>query len=278
MHETVTNSLPHSSELIRARRSVRSFEKRTPEAAVVEQLLDYGKSIENPFGIPVEFRVLHAAQHGLLCPVTNGTELYVGGKIAVQPFANAAFGYSFEALLLYAQSLGLGSVWLGGTMNRSAFEHAMELGENEMMPCAAPIGYPAKKMTVREAAMRKAIKADERLPFEELFFDGSFAKPLTPEKAGALLPPLEAVRLAPSAVNKQPWRAVLADGCVHFYLQRSKGFAHSGTLDMQMIDMGIALCHFALCANECGLAAEFIQLDPASDNKDAEYFASYRIG
>ncbi|MBQ8610694.1 MAG: nitroreductase [Oscillospiraceae bacterium] len=277
MNKTSTISLPHSSDLIRARRSVRSFEKRTPEAAVVEQLLDYGKSIKNPFGIPVEFRVLHAAQHGLLCPVTNGTELYAGSKIAVQPFANAAFGYSFEVFLLYAQSLGLGSVWLGGTMNRSAFEQAMELRENEMMPCAAPIGYPAKRMTVRETAMRKAIKADERLPFEALFFDSGFTKPLTPEKAGVLRLPLEAVRLAPSAVNKQPWRVVLADGCAYFYLLRSKGFARSGVLDMQMIDMGIALCHFALCAAECGLALEFVQLDPAPDSEEVEYVGSYRI-
>lgn len=277
MHKTSTISLPHSSDLIRARRSVRSFEKRTPEAAVIEKLLEYGKNIENPFGIPVDFRVLYAAEHGLLCPVTNGTELYVAGKIAIRPFANAAFGYSFEKFLLYAQSLGLGSVWLGGTMNRSAFEQAMELNENEMMPCAAPIGYPAKRMTVRETAMRKAIRADERLPFEDLFFDGGFTKPLTPEKADALRLPLEAVRLAPSAVNKQPWRVVLADGCAHFYLQRSKGFARSGVLDMQMIDMGIALCHFELCAAECGLAVEFMQLAPAPDSVEAEYIASYRI-
>lgn len=53
-------------------------------------------------------------------------------------------------------------------------------------------------------------------------------------------------RLAPSAVNKQPWRIVVADNKAHFYLKRSKGFGHEGKLDMQMIDMGIALCHFAL--------------------------------
>lgn len=70
--------------------------------------------------------------------------------------------------------------------------------------------------------MRKAVKADERLPFEELFFDGSMDKPLNADKAGDIEVPLEMVRLAPSAVNKQPWRVIVEDKMVHFYLKRSK--------------------------------------------------------
>ena len=50
----------------------------------------------------------------------------------------------------------------------------MELSEDEIMPCASPLGYPAKKMSIRENMMRKAIKANTRLNFEELFFDGAF--------------------------------------------------------------------------------------------------------
>ena len=125
--------------------------------------------------------------------------------------------------------------------------------------------------------MRKAIKADERLPFEALFFDGSFDTPLKKEKAENFAEPLEMVRLAPSAVNKQPWRVVVADNVVHFYLKRSKGFGKEGKLDMQMIDMGIALCHFALAAEECDLNIEFVQKAPKLLSDDVEYIASYRI-
>jgi len=113
----------------------------------------------------------------------------------------------------------------------------------------SPIGYPAGKMSLRESMMRMGIKADMRMVFEEQFFEGSFESPLTREKAGKLCRHLEMVRLAPSAVNKQPWRVVLTDGTVHFYLKRSKGF-NCGTIDMQKIDMGIALCHFDLAAVE----------------------------
>ncbi len=163
-------------------------------------------------------------------------------------------------------------------MNRSAFEQAMALDTDEMMPCASPLGYPAAKMSLREGMMRKAIKADERLPFEELFFDGTFDKPLTKERAGSLAEPLEMVRLSPSAVNKQPWRVIVADNTVHFYLKRSKGFGHDSDLDMQMIDMGIALCHFALTAKEDDLNITFAQTDPMLISEpDMEYIASYRI-
>ena len=266
------------TELIASRRSVRTFDGRSLDVATREELLCFMKDVPNPYNIPVAFKLLVAKEHGLVCPVVTGTDLYVGGKIENVPGASVAFGYSLETLILYAQSLGLGTVWLGGTMNRGAFEQAMELGENEMMPCASPLGYTAKKMSMRESMMRKAIHADERLPFEELFFDGSLDTPLTRDKAGVLAEPLEMARLAPSAVNKQPWRVIVADNTAHFYLKRSKGFGHEGKLDMQSVDMGIALCHFALTAKEAGLNIEFVQEDPKR-TADAElvYIASYTL-
>ena len=47
-------------------------------------------------------------------------------------------------------------------------------------------------------------------------------------------------------------------------------------LDMQMIDMGIALCHFDLAAKELGVNAQFELADPKLCD-DMEYVASYKI-
>lgn len=265
-------------KLIKNRRSVRTYDGREITAEDKAKLWAFMEKIENPYGINVAFKLMDAGEHGLKCPVVVGTELYVGGKVKRVPFACEAFGYAFEMLVLYAQSLGIGTVWLGGTMNRQAYEAAMELGEDEMMPCASPLGYPASKMSWRESMMRKAIKADERLPFEELFFDGSFASPLSEEKACDFAYPLDMVRWAPSAVNKQPWRAVVKDGAVHFYLKRAKGFGGHEGLDMQKIDMGIALCHFDLAARERGMKLCFSQEDPQIPHDDGTvYIASFRI-
>ena len=261
---------------IAKRRSVRTFDGRALSAEDLSSIQNFTKSIKNPFNIPVEFKFLSAKESGLNCPVVLGTDLYVGGKIKKGANASVAFGFSFEMLLLYAQSLGVGSVWLGGTMNRLAFERAMNLSEDEIMPCASPLGYEAEKLSLRESVMRKAIKADERLPFEELFFTNSFKNPLTKEKAGDILGALEGVRLAPSAVNKQPWRAVIVNDTVHFYLKRSKGFSYNESHDMQAVDMGIALCHFYLGLIANGKTAFFEVNNPKIEgDNELEYVASY---
>lgn len=264
------------TEHIRNRRSIRTFDGRELDKNDIEKLTSFAKTIENPFKIPVDFKLMNGKEYRLNCPVTVGTDLFVGGKIKFSENASVAFGYSFEMFVLYAQSIGIGTVWLGGTMNRSAFEEAMELDTDEIMPCASALGYKAKKMSLRESMMRKGVKADERLPFEELFFNGSFDTPLTKEKADKWADALEMVRLAPSAVNKQPWRVVVCDNAVHFYLKRSKGFARTSHLDMQMIDIGIALCHFELTAKENNLNIAFEQNNPKLES-DAEYIASFRL-
>ena len=83
------------------------------------------------------------------------------------------------------------------------------------------------------------------------------------------------LRFAPSAVNKQPWRVIVKDSTAHFYCKRSKGFG-GGKLDMQMIDMGIALCHFDVTAKACGLDVEFAQENHGLA-EDMEYVASYWV-
>jgi len=270
--------LEQIEKLARERKSVRSYDGREISAADMEKLRAFMENTENPYGQKVIFSVLNAGKDRLSCPVVTGTDIYVGGKIRVQEHMNEAFGYSFEMLVLYAQSLGIGTVWIGGTMDRNAFERAMNLSEDEVMPAVTPVGYPAQKMSLREVMMRKGVRADSRQPFHTLFFEGSFENPLTEEKAGALRGALEAVRLAPSAVNRQPWRIVLAEDAAHFYLKRSKGFAPGKALDMQKTDMGIAMCHFDLAAREAGVKTELVLNRPdISAPEDMEYIASYRL-
>ena len=265
-------------ELIKNRRSVRTFNGKDLSLEDLEKLSSYMSNLQNPYGITLECMLLDGRKQKLPCPVISGTDFFIGAKVKRAPHVEEAFGYSFEMLVLYAQSLGIGTVWVGGTMKRAAFEAAMTLEANEMMPCMSPIGYPAEKMSLKETMMRKGVKADSRVPFETIFFDGSFDTPLTQETAGDLYEPLEMVRWAPSTVNKQPWRAVVTQNGVHFYLKHAKGFYSESVGDMQKIDMGIALCHFALTAEESGLQMQFCISDPGiATEADTEYIASYLL-
>ncbi len=265
-------------ELIRGRRSVRTFDGEVIREEHEWKLREFAGKVENPYDIPITWKLLDADVHGLSSPVIVGTDKFIAGKMHRVPHAEEAFGYTFEKIVLFAESLGVGTTWIAGTMDRAAFERAMKLEEGEVLPCVSPLGYPAKKMSLRESMMRKGVKADSRLPFETLFFDGSFDKPLTESSAGALADVLEAVRLAPSAVNKQPWRVVICGDKAHFYEKRSKGFAAKNGWDMQKIDMGIALCHFELAAQECGYGVSFELSDPALPiTEDVQYIASYCV-
>lgn len=262
-------------ELINQRRSVRTFDGVALKEDDAKKIVDFAEKAKNPYQIPVTWKMLDAKEQRLSCTVIVGTDTYISGKIRREPHAEEAFGYSFEKLVLFAQSLGVGTTWIAGTMNRSAFEQAMEVSPDEIMPCVSPLGYSAAKMSVRETMMRKGVKADSRLDFGELFFDGSFDKPLTPESAGVLKTPLDAVRLAPSAVNKQPWRVLVKDDRAHFYKKSSKGYANE-EIDIQKVDIGIALCHFELAAEECGIDVKFDIKDPLlTAPEDTQYIATY---
>ncbi|MCR5792637.1 MAG: nitroreductase family protein [Lachnospiraceae bacterium] len=263
-------------EIVKGRKSVRTFDGKQISDEHREMLQKYIKEINNPFDIPVEFVFLDAKEKGLSSPVLSGEQLYVAGKVAKKPYADVAFGYAFEKLVLYAWSLGIGTVWIGGTMKRELFEKAAELKEGEMMPCVSPLGYPAAKRSIKENMMRKGIGADARKAAQELFFENEWEQPLNIAKDMEEV--LEMVRLAPSAVNKQPWRIVWKDGVYHFYEKKDKGYDKEQTGDLQKIDVGIALCHFVMGLEEQGKSPKVTISDPGIRVPEAvDYIASVNM-
>ena len=265
-------------DCVRARRSVRSFDGSplTPEQE--RALAGCMERTDNPWGVPLRIRLLPAKEYGLRSMVIVGAAQYLAAKGPKGPALELAVGFTLERVILCAQSLGLGTVWLGGTFDRPAFSAAMELGPDERMPCVVPVGRAAARMSLRESAMRKGTKASSRKPFEELFFDGGFDRPLTRAAAGRLALPLEAVRLAPSAVNRQPWRVVLRENELCFYLCPSKGGRGAAVGELQKVDLGIALCHAFLSAEALGLALVFCAEDPGLPHPpELVYIGAWRI-
>lgn len=247
-------------ELILSRKSVRTFDGNPLSEADRRDLENYVSGLTNPFDIPVAFSLLNAKEHGLSSPVIVGEKEYLAAKSERVPNFEIAFGYCFEKACLYARSLGIGTVMLAASLNRTAFEKAIDVKENEVMPVASPIGYPAKKKSVRETLMRKGLKADDRKPFEKLFFRDNFEQELSKDDAGVFAEALDLARFAPSAANGQPWRAVVCGDKVHFY--EAKTMKDSPLGDVQKVDIGIALAHFDMVLNEKGVNGKYIFQDP----------------
>jgi nitroreductase len=178
------------------------------------------------------------------------------------------YGYLLEHLVLSATGIGLRTCWLGGTFTKSSFAKRISLHDNETIPAVVAAGYMEDRRG-KDGKIRKYLSAARRLPMELLFYMDTFDCPLTIETADVYSQPLEMVRLAPSASNKQPWRIVRIDGAWHFYLQRTKGYGKGTILfnilrlaDLQRVDMGIAMCHFELTARELCLNGSWVLDDP----------------
>lgn len=267
-------------DAVTKRYSVRTFDKKPVEQEIKKKIFSYADSLQNPLGpkIKIQFIEKETTSNGEKLGtygVIKGANLYVGVTIPDEKYALEALGYDFEQLVLYATSLGLGTCWLGGTFNRSAFASAMEIKEDEIFPILSPLGYPAQKKSITEQIMRKSIKADGRLPWKELFFKDNFETSLSVEEAGDYRFPLEMLRLAPSAVNKQPWRVVVDKKGFHFFEKHSLGGEH-GSIDMQRIDVGIGICHFHLAALEKNKLGYFERKVPNFEiPTDMTYIASW---
>jgi hypothetical protein len=184
------------------------------------------------------------------------------------------YGYLMEAAVLRATDLGLGTCWLGGTFAHSSFAAKIDLQPGEILPAVVPTGTISTRRYPPADLIRRAAGSDSRLDGSALFFEGDFSTPLSPKQAGAYAEALEMVRLGPSASNKQPWRVLHIGSAWHFYLKRTPGyntglssrFVHA---DLQRVDMGIAMCHFALSAAELGLKGSW-QVTPPPQTPDTQ--------
>ena len=249
-------------DIMRRRASVRTYdgqEMKQGDSDAIEEML---AAVPNPFDAHTRFALLRAATtekigtYGFI----SGVRQYIAGCVKSGGMDLEGYGYAMEHVVLSATAMGLGTCWLG-LFKRGAFGAAMQ-PEGEVMPAVAAVGYPSKKRTLLDRAVALGAGARTRKPFGELFFEQDFATPT--DVQGKLRECLEMVRIAPSASNKQPWRAVRQDGAVHFYLAETKGYAGNrlpgGTI--QRVDMGIAACHFELAARALGLPGSFAVADP----------------
>ncbi len=109
-------------------------------------------------------------------------------------------GYIGEAAVLEATHLGLGTCWVSGTFDAAAAAKDVDLAPSERLVAVSPLGYPKDSYTFTEKVMKRAAGSRTRKPLERLCTGEELGGWPGWAKAAA-----EAARLAPSAVNRQPW-------------------------------------------------------------------------
>jgi nitroreductase len=274
------------TEIIKKRISCRTYSEKPIEAKVLQEFSILINSVHTgPFGNQPKFKLIELTsltpqewkQLGTYGVIKNA-QLFLVGSIQNGHLSMEDYGYCMEKLILAATKLGLGTCWLAGTLQRSKFAQAIGLREGELLPSISPVGYPAQQKSMTEKMMRWGVGADNRKPWSDIFFIDNFSQPLTQMQAGKYTEALENLRLAPSAGNKQPWR-ILRDAkqnIFHFYLSSDFVYKSLWNFSLQNIDMGIAMCHFALTAQENNLNGKWKTDAAAPKEKSLDYIVTWQ--
>lgn len=266
-------------ELIRKRKSVRTFDGRRLKKEDKEALLEYLAKLNREIRLDVRFAYVETGQEAGKKKL--GTYGFISGVIQYlvvvlnrEETDAVELGCVFEKVILHALDLGIQTCWLGGTFRREEFAKAAGCSDQEYIPLVSPLGYEKSGKRFFETSMRKAVGADKRKPWEELFYDMDRNAPLDKKILGDYAQVLEMVRLGPSASNRQPWRIAKEGSRFHFFLKRTKGYVIGG-YDTQQNDLGIAKCHFDLTAAELGLKGRWEKADPLPYWDGLEYIVTW---
>lgn len=251
-------------DLIKERHSTRAYSDQAISDDTWEELLTYAKTFDNQYYRfdMIRYELEEGRKLATYGFIKNAKNFIAGiglktishdNEIAIQ------FGYDFEHIILKATDLGLSTCWMAMSYNVEQINKALQVTSSEQVVMLSPLGFSAKE-TVFQRFTRKAIKADQRKPFNELFYRNDFDHPITDQEVGHYELPLQLLRLGPSAGNAQPWRVILTKGQLDFYVRPKKMYKDrkDQRIDLSYNDMGIAKYHFELGAEIQNIEGSFM--------------------
>ena len=195
------------NEMIYRRRSCRSFTGKPVDAEIIEKILSFDLKPLYP-DIKVRMDIVNRSMVKCICPWTTPQLITIYSEEIDGWQENV--GFLFQQMDLYLQTLGLGVCWLGlGRMNPRNAPEVEGMKFVIMLAFGHPKSHQLRQSTAdfkRKTPVQISDKSDLRL---------------------------EPARLAPSAVNSQPWYFTHEGETIHVYC------SHKGS----RLDVGIALTH-----------------------------------
>jgi nitroreductase len=251
-------------EAIRKRISIRHYEARPVPEEVLRAVVKSGEnSLALDDGIRVRF---HLIKEGKLVAARmtylTGARFLFGSSphfiIATseeKPLFMLNIGFRMEQMILFATQQGLGTCWVGGMFTEERIGAFLGLDMGERVIALTPLGYPDTSFYGRvthDVIELGAMNFGRRKPLKQIVFGSELGSSLETEDK-ELLEALECARLAPSWVNAQPWRFLVA-GKEIVAVADARG-RYSSVRDGKhyyRLDVGIAMSHFFLAAKEMG--------------------------
>lgn len=168
-------------------------------------------------------------------------------------------GFIGEQLVLKLTALGIGSCWLGRSIEQKYFNQISSIKTNQSYVILISFGYAMEDLY--------PISKRNRLNIED-FVQGDIKE--------NFMPILNALRIAPSAVNSQPWRIFIEKNTMHLYMKTKNFITEKLLARMNLIDMGIGICHIIKCAEEIGFKTSIFK-DTTLSKRDLKYILSVKF-
>lgn len=170
-------------------------------------------------------------------------------------------GYLLEYVVLKLTEMNIGTCWIGGGIKKNLFVDYLKL-DGDLNPIVViAFGYPIDNRIFRNDKGQFKRKNIEQITF------GNY-KPYQEV--------MEFVRLAPSAINLQPWRYDLNnENEIDVYRVKHKFIMKKYLEEMNRIDIGISLCHFEIGMLNHHKTIELVDLK--RDKKNLLYYKTILI-
>lgn len=231
------------------RKSIRKFDMTPLEQSTIEKIRNFIREIK-PIdqSIATEINIVSRIDVTSLYAVKAPHYIIFTSEEKEGFLTNA--GFIMEQIDLFLSANGLGACWLGMAKPDKSVIVESQLRFVIMLA----FGKPTEKLHRESAADFKRKPMNEVADFNEL---------------GKVM---EAVRIAPSGVNSQPWLFTKYDSLINAYCVKPgflKGIIYER---MNKIDMGIALCFLWLALEHESKKSEFVRAESAEKDPPHKYY------
>lgn len=250
-------------DAIFSRKSIKHFQKEKLDWEVISDILEYANNLPMLIeGIAVEFKLVSniEAKQGFRGPFSIKAPYYlcISSEEKEDYLLNA--GYLMQQLSLYIISKGLGTCF-----TYSYPGHGLKSTMKYKYVAAMAFGKASVPL-YRDSSEANRLPEKDVVVYKE-DVNSDIKKLLT------------AARLAPSALNNQPWRFVVYKNRIHIYAR--KNLLLGKVVDnSKLVDMGIMMANLLLAAEELWIDVTLNSSDAlkCKQLKNNEYIRTLTIG
>ena len=236
--------------IIYRRKSFRSY-SHTPLSQQVMEDIENAIKTAKPLYPNIRFEWQFLGAEDIKCIQNWRSPHYIAMFSEDVEGARENLGFIFQQVELYMQSKCIGTCWLGlGKLNSSEIVKA-----HKGMECLMMMSFG----TPKDEEFRSDISQFNRRTMEEIT-----------DRADERL---ECARIAPSAVNSQPWYFLHSGEDIHVYCM-TKYLIHKVLGKMNKFDIGIALAHIY---EENKDTFQFFKTETPAELKGYYYIGSIKI-